>query len=88
MDGQIVCTLATGSNASVGQGSLIILDRRGNVVKTLTSEKFLDGPWDLTIHDEGDRAQVYVSNALSGTVVRLNLKIRDEDDRDEDRVVV
>ena len=77
---------------TVGQGSLIILDRHGKVVKTLTSTQFLDGPWDLTVHDEGDEAQVFVSNALSGTVTRIDLKFREkeenEDGKGADRIVV
>jgi DNA-binding beta-propeller fold protein YncE len=36
---------------------------------------FLDGPWDLTVHDEGVRAQIFVSNVLNGTVVRLDVTI-------------
>jgi hypothetical protein len=87
-DGSGQCNAETGPNANVAQGSLIILDRHGKVVKTLTSARFLDGPWDLTIHDDGDRAQVFVSNALSGTVVRIDLKVRDDDDREADRLVV
>jgi hypothetical protein len=84
-DGSGQCIAESGPTANVGQGSLIILDRHGKVVKTLTSDKFLDGPWDLTINDEGDSAQVYVSNALSGTVTRIDLKIREEG---PDRIVV
>jgi len=87
-DGSGSCVAESGPNANVGQGSLIILNRHGKVVKTLTSEEFLNGPWDLTIRDEGERAQVFVSNALSGTVSRIDLKIRDEDDRGGDRIVV
>ena len=60
---------------SVGQGSLRILDRTGNVVDTLSDPNLLDGPWDLTINDQGDHAQVFVSNVLNGTVTRINLDI-------------
>jgi hypothetical protein len=35
----------------------------------------LNGPWDLTIHDEGARAKVFVSNVLDGWVTRLDLTI-------------
>ena len=64
-----------GNLVSVGQGSLMILDRNGNVVTTLSDPKLLDGPWDLTVNDQGDRAEVFVSNVLSGTVTRIDLKI-------------
>jgi hypothetical protein len=58
-------------------GSLLILDSHGNLVATLMDSMLLDGPWDLTVHDQGDRPQVFVSNVLSGTVTRLDLKIPD-----------
>jgi len=58
-----------------GSGSLLILDKNGKVVTTLTDSKLLDGPWDLTVHDEGGHAQVFISNVLNGTVTRLDLKL-------------
>ncbi|HLJ94386.1 MAG TPA: hypothetical protein VKU02_14465 [Gemmataceae bacterium] len=56
-------------------GALLILNSQGKTVMTLRDSKFLDGPWDLTVNDEGDEAQVFVSNVLSGTVTRLDLSI-------------
>jgi DNA-binding beta-propeller fold protein YncE len=82
------CTEVDGQETGVEQGSLLILDGRGHLVTTLSSKRFLNGPWDLTLKDDGTLAQVFVSNALSGTVVRLDLMIRDDDDRDANRVVV
>ena len=64
-----------GNLLSVGQGSLLILDRNGNVVTTLTDSELLDGPWDLTINDQGALAQVFVSNVLSGEVTRIDLQV-------------
>ena len=64
-----------GNLVSVGQGSLLILDRNGNVVTTLSDSKLLDGPWDLTINDQGSQAQVFVSNVLNGMVTRIDLTI-------------
>ena len=70
------CTEApSGVEHGVQEGSLLILDRQGHLVSTLKSRQFLDGPWDLTIHDSGTSAQVFVSNVLSATVTRLDLKI-------------
>jgi len=66
---------SSGNLVSVGQGSLRILDRTGRVVATLSDSTLLDGPWDLTINDQGDHAQVFVSNVLSGTVTRIDLEI-------------
>jgi hypothetical protein len=64
-----------GTSATVGQGALQIIDRHGAVLATWTDPVFLDGPWDLTVHDEGVRAQIFVSNVLNGTVVRLDVTI-------------
>ena len=63
------------NNGTIGAGSLLVLDANGNVVEQLANSQLLDGPWDLTINDQGSLAQVYVSNVLSGTVTRINLKI-------------
>ncbi len=63
---------SSGAFSAVGEGSLQIFDRNGNLVRTLNDKKLLDSPWDLTINDEGSTAQVFVSNLLSGTVTRLN----------------
>jgi uncharacterized protein (TIGR03118 family) len=64
-----------GNLVSIGQGSLRILDSKGNVVTTLSDPQLLDGPWDLTVNDQGDKAQVFVSNVLSGVVTRIDLSI-------------
>jgi hypothetical protein len=69
-----------GNCDTITAGSLLIIDRHGNLVTTLTDNILLDGPWDLTIHDKGDHAQVFVSNVLSGTVTRLDLEIPDDGD--------
>ena len=64
-----------GTSATAQQGSLLILDRSGNEVANLTDSALLNGPWDLTVRDLGGRAQVFVSNVLSGTVTRLDLRV-------------
>jgi hypothetical protein len=56
-------------------GSLLIIDKSGNLVTTLSDPQLLDGPWDLTVHDGGSRAQIYVSNVLNGTITRINLRL-------------
>jgi len=63
-----------GTCMTIGQTSLLIIDRHGKLVDTLTDNTLLDGPWDLTVNDVGNRAQVFVSNVLKGTVTRINLK--------------
>jgi hypothetical protein len=64
-----------GTISTISQGSLQVVDRHGNMLQTLTDATFLDSPWDLTIADDGARAQVFVSNVLSGTVSRLDLAV-------------
>ena len=64
-----------GTSNTIQAGSLLILDSKGKVVMTLSSSALLDGPWDLTINDQGGQAQVFVSNVLSGTVTRIDLTI-------------
>ncbi len=65
-----------GTSATVGQGSLLVIDKNGNMVANLTDANLLNGPWDLTIHDAGNRGQIFVSNVLSGTVSRLDFSVR------------
>jgi WD40 repeat protein len=67
----------TDSGATALQGSLLVIDRLGNIVHTLASAAFLDGPWDLTINDQGNTAQAFVSNVLNGTVTRLDVFMGD-----------
>jgi sugar lactone lactonase YvrE len=64
-----------GTGATAQQGSLLILDKNGNVVETLTDSQLLNGPWDLAVDDDGDHAEIFVANALSGTVTRINLQV-------------
>ncbi|WP_449184611.1 hypothetical protein [Trinickia sp. YCB016] len=65
-----------GTFATIQPGSLLVLDRTGNVVAQWTpATAGIDGPWDLTIWDQGNRAKIFVSNVLNGTVVRLDVTI-------------
>jgi DNA-binding beta-propeller fold protein YncE len=66
-----------GTSSTVQQGSLLILNSAGVLIANLTDATLLDGPWDLAIHDEGSRAQAFVSNVLNGTVTRLDLSVTD-----------
>jgi hypothetical protein len=70
-----VCKESGGRELGVGQGALLILDRHGSLVKTLSDARLLDGPWDLAIGGRGEHVHVFVSNVLNGTVTRLDLRI-------------
>lgn len=73
----IVGNVPTTSDGTAQQGSLLILDGNGRLVTQLSSATLLDGPWDLTVNDHDEFAQVFVSNVLSGTVTRIDLFIPD-----------
>jgi hypothetical protein len=64
-----------GTINTIPQGSLQVVDRHGKLVNTMNDGAFLDSPWDLTINDNGDTAQLFVSNVVSGTVSRLDLAV-------------
>jgi hypothetical protein len=64
-----------GTANTIKPGSLLFIDRNGNQIPPSPYTNQLDGPWGLTIDDQFDRARVFVSNVLNGTVTRLNLAI-------------
>jgi DNA-binding beta-propeller fold protein YncE len=64
-----------GTCSTIEQGSLLVLNRQGEQVANLADQSLLNGPWDLTVHEHGSHVQVFVSNVLSGTVSRLDIKI-------------
>jgi hypothetical protein len=73
--GNLPVTYKSGVFSSIGQGSLQVFDRKGNLVSTINNKTLLDSPWDLTINDNGATAEVWVSNVLSGTVTRVDVAI-------------
>ncbi|HXZ13556.1 MAG TPA: hypothetical protein VEG64_14305 [Candidatus Sulfotelmatobacter sp.] len=88
-DGSGQCVAISGPEQNVGQGGLLVINKKGKLVKTIASAKFLNGPWDMTLIDRGDHATAFVANVLSGTVTRLELKVTGDGDGDsDDRVVV
>jgi uncharacterized protein (TIGR03118 family) len=66
-----------GTSNTIQPGSLIIVNSSGTQVANLTDPNnvLIDGPWDLTVNDQGTTAQVFVSNVLNGTVTRIDLSI-------------
>ncbi len=65
----IVGSLPTtdGTIATAGAGCLIVLDANGNPVETF-SGGVIDGPWDMTASEDGNKAQLFFTNVLNGTV--------------------
>jgi hypothetical protein len=61
-----------GSCATAQAGSLLVLDSNGSPLGELKSAA-IDGPWDMTMVERGGGAvQIFVANALNGTVFRLD----------------
>jgi len=58
---------ADGTAATAQAGCLIILDRNGAGVATLSGNG-INGPWDMTAVDLGGAAVLFVTNVLNGTV--------------------
>jgi hypothetical protein len=64
-----------GSCATAQAGSLLVLDSKGNLLSTLDKTATIDGPWDMTVSERGGgNVQIFITNALSGTVARLDAK--------------
>jgi hypothetical protein len=88
-DGSGMCVAESGPSQNVGQGGLLVIDKNGNLVNQLTSSRLLNGPWDLAVRDNGRRAKVFVSNALTGSITRLDVRIVGDGDGDKkDRLIV
>lgn len=70
----IVGSLPTtdGTATTAKAGCLIVLDSTGNVVETFANTSNItpdiNGPWDMTLADNGATATLYVTNVLNGTV--------------------
>lgn len=62
-----------GACATATAGSLLVIDKNGSLLQTISDSSLLNGPWDMAINDEGSKAQLFVSDVLSGEVVRVNV---------------
>jgi len=58
---------ADGTAATAQAGCLIVLNSGGTVAETFAGSP-INGPWDMTVFDEGDQAALFVTNVLNGTV--------------------
>ncbi len=62
---------ATSPN-QLGQAMLSVVDPNGNGVSQIQAP---GGPLALTFHEQGKLAQMFVSNALTGTITRIDMKV-------------
>jgi hypothetical protein len=58
---------ADGSSATAQAGCLIVLDKNGKAVETISGPP-INGPWDMTSVEDGTNATLFVTNVLNGTV--------------------
>jgi len=65
---------ADGTSATATAGSLLVINNQGTLVQTF-SNSYIQGPWDMALVDYGDAAVAYITNALNGTVSRLNFTV-------------
>jgi hypothetical protein len=63
-----------GSCTDSTAGSILVINDQGTQVGTIAGP-FVDGPWDSALFDQGTFAELFVANALNGTVVRFNLLV-------------
>ena len=63
-----------GARGMVQVGSILVINKNGQQAGSIT-DAAINGPWDSTVFDEGNSAKFLVANALTGTVVRLDLSI-------------
>jgi hypothetical protein len=61
------------STSAAEPGGLLVLDRNGNLVTTILAGM---GPWGLAANDQGDMAQLFVSDVLGGTITRLEVSLK------------
>jgi len=63
-----------GTAATAGPGSLLVINNQGKLIQTITSA-WIQSPWDMALVDRGDKAIAFVTNALTGTVSRLDFSV-------------
>jgi hypothetical protein len=68
---------ADGTSATAQAGSLLVINNQGKLIQKFTSNA-IQGPWDMTVVDKGDRATAYFSNALNGTVGRIDFAVTEK----------
>ncbi|MGD0959457.1 MAG: hypothetical protein ABSB19_06595 [Methylomonas sp.] len=68
---------ADGTAATVQAGKLLVIDANGNLLSTISNPALVNGPWGMAIreYDNHNHAQIFVSNVLSGTVVRFDAHV-------------
>jgi len=73
----IVGSVSNATNCPAPACPLLFINSKGTVIKQLDSSTTpkLNGPWGLAVNDNLSSAQLFVSNVLAGTVIRIDLSI-------------
>ena len=61
--------------AHMGKGEIQFIDRFGHSVLTLTDPNLINGPWGSAVNDHGVLDQLFVSNALTGAITRIDVRV-------------
>ena len=67
-----------GTSATIQPTSLLVIDRKGNLLGSLSDKNLVAGPWGMAINDLGTAAQIFYTNVLNGTVTRLNVAFSED----------
>ena len=70
----IVASMPTvdGTSATIQPGSILVLNSSGVPVADFSDPVMIQGPWDTTVSEKGNSVQIFISNALTGTISRLD----------------
>ncbi|MEO8725964.1 MAG: hypothetical protein ABI383_07535 [Acidobacteriaceae bacterium] len=60
-----------GTAATAGPGSLLVISKQGTLLQSITNP-LIDFPWDAAFNDQGGTVQIFVSNAINGTIIRID----------------
>jgi hypothetical protein len=60
--------------AAAGTGGLLIIDRNGNEVQSLSDNNLLNAPWGLQSSEQGTHVLLFVANVGTATITRVDLK--------------
>jgi hypothetical protein len=60
-----------GTSATASSGALQIISASGALMNVIADPTIINGPWGLALSEHESHVDVFVSNVLSGTIVRL-----------------
>lgn len=65
-----------GTCATVGDGSLLVINSAGQQVQNIADSEFIQGPWGMTVQQgSGGVIYIFIANAISGAITRFDATI-------------